>query len=85
MWLVALEPHFPLPFVPPLPMTVMGHWYPLMTICRWCRLSVELQGDDVSIKAPLKGPCAEMKVSPCLYCAMVPKDLDHGTCIFMVH
>ncbi|KAJ8258341.1 hypothetical protein COCON_G00173530 [Conger conger] len=43
-----------------LKMKVMGHWYPLMTICKWCRLSMELQGGELSIKSPLKGPCTEM-------------------------
>ncbi|XP_064160350.1 NHS-like protein 3 isoform X1 [Anguilla rostrata] len=44
-----------------LKIKVMGYWYPLMVICRWCGLSVELQGGELSIKAPFKGSCTETK------------------------
>ncbi|KAJ8259914.1 hypothetical protein GJAV_G00174920 [Gymnothorax javanicus] len=44
-----------------LKIKVMGYWYPLMTVCRWCQLAVELKGGEVSIKAPFNGPCTETK------------------------
>ncbi|KAJ8259917.1 hypothetical protein GJAV_G00174950, partial [Gymnothorax javanicus] len=44
-----------------LKIKVMGYWYPLMTVCKWCQLTVELKGGEVSIKAPFNGPCTENK------------------------
>ncbi|KAJ8360982.1 hypothetical protein SKAU_G00175070 [Synaphobranchus kaupii] len=44
-----------------LKIKVMGYWYPLMAVCRWCALSVELRGGELSLKAPFKGACTETK------------------------